>query len=708
MKRIVLLASLVVALALLFTAQPVAAQESSETQPITQPVTATLQIPFLDQWLSSGHADTTALAFNDWNEEDPAEVPTTCAKCHSQAGYLDYLGADGSEVHVVNNPAPIGSVVTCVTCHNDATLVKTSVIMPSGLELTGLGDESRCMECHQGRESKVSVDQAIADAGGDLDTPNENLGFRNIHYFAAAATKYGTLAKGGYEYDGMTYDAKFAHVDGYTTCIDCHNSHTLEVKVDGCKGCHTDVATVDDLKNVRMAGSAKDYDGDGDVEEGIYYELQGLQEALYTNIQSYASTIGGKAVVYDPSAYPYFFNDTNANGTGDTDEIDRANAYTGWTPRLLKAAYNYQTSIKDPGTFAHGGKYIVELLYDSIADLNSALAEPADMTAMRRIDAGHFAGSEEAFRHWDEEGAVPANCAKCHSAGGVPMFLAEGTTISQPPANGFQCTTCHNDLQEYTRHEVQQVTFPSGAVIDSGEPDTNLCMTCHQGRESTVSVNRLIGDQEADTVSESLRFLNIHYFAAGATRYGTEAKGAYEYDGKEYLGYFEHANAADQCKECHGAHSLEVDWEACADCHDDIDIQSAEDLRNIRYYEDDWDGDGDTTEGIAGEIDTLRETLYAGLQAYAADTVGTALAYTNASNPYFFIDTNGNGEVDADEAVSDNRYNTWTPRLLRAAYNYQYATKDPGAFAHNGQYIVQVLEDSIEDIGGDVSGMTRP
>jgi hypothetical protein len=468
------------------------------------------------------------------------------------------------------------------------------------------------------------------------------------------------------------------------------------------------VATVDDLKNVRMAGSAKDYDGDGDVEEGIYYELQGLQEALYTNIQSYASTIGGKAVVYDPSAYPYFFNDTNANGTGDTDEIDRANGYTGWTPRLLKAAYNYQTSIKDPGTFAHGGKYIVELLYDSIADLNSALAEPADMTAMRRIDAGHFAGSEEAFRHWDEEGAVPANCAKCHSAGGVPMFLAEGTTISQPPANGFQCTTCHNDLQEYTRHEVQQVTFPSGAVIDSGEPDTNLCMTCHQGRESTVSVNRLIGDQEADTVSESLRFLNIHYFAAGATRYGTEAKGAYEYDGKEYLGYFEHANAADQCKECHGAHSLEVDWEACADCHDDIDIQIAEDLRKIRYYVDDWDGDGDTSEGIAGEIDTLRETLYAGLQAYAADTVGTALAYTNASNPYFFIDTNGNGEVDADEAVSDNRYNTWTPRLLRAAYNYQYATKDPGAFAHNGQYIVQVLEDSIEDIGGDVSGMTRP
>ena len=32
----------------------------------------------------------------------------------------------------------------------------------------------------------------------------------------------------------------------------------------------------------------------------------------------------------------------------------------------------------------------------------------------------------------------------------------------------------------------------------------------------------------------ALRFLNVHYFAAGATLFGTEAKGAYEYNGKTY------------------------------------------------------------------------------------------------------------------------------------------------------------------------------
>jgi hypothetical protein len=245
-------------------------------------------------------------------------------------------------------------------------------------------------------------------------------------------------------------------------------------------------------------------------------------------------------------------------------------------------------------------------------------------------------------------------------------------------------------------------------MIDSGDPDTNLCMNCHQGRESTVSVDRLIGDLEPDTTSESLRFLNVHYFAAGATRYGTEAKGAYEYEGKEYLGFFEHVRSADQCKDCHNAHSLEIDWEGCADCHDDVDIQSAEDIVNIRYYFDDWDGDGDDEEGIAGEIDTMIEELYAAMNGYAATNLGAGVVYSSAAYPYFFVDTNGNGVADAEEVNSDNRFNSWTPRLLRAAYNYQYASKDPGAFAHNGQYILQVLYDSLEDLGADVSGKTRP
>lgn len=705
MKKLILLISLFVTLALFGTtrsAMAAAVAQEAESKPITE----TLQIPFLDDWVASGHADFTAEAFNHWNEEDPKEVPVGCAKCHSTDGYRDYVGADDSAVNVVDKPVPVGQVVSCVACHNSGTSDKHSVIMPSGLELTGLGDESRCMECHQGRESTISVNAFISETvGTEMDTVSEELRFRNIHYYAAAATKYGTLAKGGYEYDGKMYDGRFAHVEGYETCIDCHNSHTLTVKVDECSTCHEGVAAVEDLQNVRMAGSEVDYDGDGDVKEGIYFELQGMQELLFGTIQSYAADVAGTPIAYNPASYPYFFIDKNADGEAGEDEAVGDNGYNAWTARLLKAAYNYQTSMKDPGAFAHGGKYIIELLYDSMEDLNTQLGEPTDLASVHRIDNGHFAGSEEAFRHWDAEGKVPGSCAKCHSAGGLPMFLQEGVTISQPPANGFQCSTCHNDLQEFTRHEVKEVKFPSGATVASENPDTNLCMSCHQGRESGTSINRLIADVEADTVSDKLRFLNPHYFAAGATRYGTEAKGAYEYEDKTYAGFFDHANA-NECTDCHGAHTQIVDWESCVECHEEV--TGPEDLVNVRYNFDDWDGDGDDQEGLYFEIETLREALYAAMQAYAKETAGAAIVYSPANHPYYFIDTNENGEADADEISSDNRYATWTPRLLRAAYNYQYSGKDPGAFTHNGIYIIQTLYDSLEDIGGDVSAMTRP
>src|SRR3970040_932568 len=94
-------------------------------------------------------------------------------------------------------------------------MARTSVSFPSGAEITGLGPEARCMQCHQGRASGVQVDAAIEKAGlTDEDTPSPDLGFTNIHYFAAAVSRYGTQVKGGYEYPGQRYDVLFDHVGG--------------------------------------------------------------------------------------------------------------------------------------------------------------------------------------------------------------------------------------------------------------------------------------------------------------------------------------------------------------------------------------------------------------------------------------------------------------------------------------------------------------
>jgi hypothetical protein len=669
------------------------------------PVVAT--VPFEESWAASPHNDTEAEAFNHWNEDDPAEVPVDCATCHSTSGYIDFLGADGSPAGVVDSPKAIGETIQCVACHNEASEKLTSVTFPSGAVIEGLGPAARCMVCHQGRASSVQVNERIDSAGltEDVDTVSEDLGFINIHYFPAAATLYGTAVKGGYEYEGKSYDFKNDHVAGYDTCVGCHDQHTLERKLDECAVCHQGAATDEDVRNIRMNGSAVDYDGDGNVEEGISFELDGLRELLYSAIQAYGSEVSGTPIVYNAASYPYFFIDANENGEVDEGE----EGYNAWTARLMKAAYNYQMATKDPGAFAHGGKYIIQLLYDSIEDLNQALSTPIDLTNANRIDAGHFAGSEEAFRHWDEEGAVPNTCAKCHSAAGLPTFLTEGVNVSEPLANGFNCATCHNDLSTFTRYTVDEVKFPSGAVLTFGEAnESNLCINCHQGRESTVSMNSAIAGSGAgdDEVSEALRFRNPHYFAAGATLFGTEAKGAYEFEGQSYNGRNLHVEGFNTCVACHETHGLQVKVEACTACHPTV--KSEEDLMTIRMTPGDFDGDGDETEGIAGEVQTMKEKLFAAIQTYATNTTGTGIVYEGLSYPYFFIDTNANGTPDPEELVSDNAFASWTPSLLRAAYNYQWVEKDPGTFAHNGLYILQVLYDSLVEVGGDTAGTTRP
>ena len=660
------------------------------------------QTLYHERWLQSAHADRSSPSFNHWNEE--GEIPSGCARCHSREGFRDYLGDDGSEFGVVNRAAPTGSVVDCITCHNDAASELDTVTFPSRVTLTDLGPEARCMTCHQGRGSTEGVDTVIEASGVGDDEVSEELSFQNIHFFPAAATLFAGQVRGGYQYADRVYDRRFRHVPNHDTCVECHDPHSTRVQFDACTSCHAEATDAMGVRDIRMIASmGVDYDGDGDTSRGFYFEVKGLEEKLYRAIQRYASEVAKRTICYSPKVYPYWFvSETGAQSECTDDEASYANAFTSWTPRLLRATYNYQMARKDGGAYVHNGRYVVKLLHDAITDLNAMISNPVDMSRAQRDAPGHFNGASAAARRWDEDEAVSAACSRCHSgATGFRFFAQFGVGLEVPEtANGLECYTCHETFEDsYEVLEVAATRYPGGLSLQHGGHD-NICATCHSGRASKATVDAAIG-------SGNLQFLNVHYGPAAGVRNGSLSAVGYQYEGHSYAASLTHANRT-QCAGCHDPissnHTFRIDdvWDSvCRLCH--FDETGPEQIRMVHLA--DYDGDGNVSETLAQELDGLANLLLVAMRAAAT----SPLCYAKR-HPYWFVDGGGSsaGRCASEDATPANRFEDWTPALMKAAHNFQLHTMDPGAYAHNFAYMAQLMIDSIEDLGSDVEGLVRP
>ena len=182
----------------------------------------------------------------------------------------------------------------CETCHNaSASEWCPSPSRRARLSTLPSEGEALCMTCHQGRESKVSVDKQIATfkVTDDVDTVvaargdqrrNEHLRLPQHPLLRRRRYPVWLQAQGGYEYDGKVYDPKFRHVEGMDTCVACHDQHATQVRVEKCQECHTDVKTVDDLKNVRMQGSSGGLQRQRRCQGRHGRRTRGLQDILYS------------------------------------------------------------------------------------------------------------------------------------------------------------------------------------------------------------------------------------------------------------------------------------------------------------------------------------------------------------------------------------------------------------------------------------------
>jgi len=695
-------------------------------------------IPQEAEWAGSAHADYASEPFRHW---DPGPIPVECAKCHSSTGFQDYLGADGSTPWVVDTPKAVGTLIDCVACHNSTASALSQVTFPSGVTLTGLGPEARCMTCHQGLEATDTVNAKIGSLGDDVTSPT--LGFANIHYYAAGATLNAGTVRGGYQYSGNVYDVRFRHVSELDTCVKCHDMHTLKVRVDRCAECHDVPGTTYEekrlaLRNIRMQSSlAVDYDGDGDTTEGISGEIDTLREKVLTALRAVTVDQTLTQICYSALTYPYWFKDAHNSPICDPADANYGNQYGPWSPRLLRGAYNYQVSVKDPGAFAHNAKYIIELLFDSIANLNAGISNAAsrvDMSLMNRTDLGHFNGAGEPARHWDSNDAVDSSCSRCHSgSAGFRYWVTYGVPLGGADQdNGLDCETCHSTFQPFPRappdnpnfFPVPSVLFPSAVTVKlADEPvkgaiqltaSSFICMTCHSGRESKATVDAYLAPLADGT---TLTFRNVHYLAAGATLLGKEVGVAYQYGAATtYSGRIPHnGQGSMDCDYCHNGLASKHTFAAadvylsataplCQGCHAKPTVDQ---IRGAFTALPDIDGDGNVTEPLKDEIAGLKAKVLARMVTVSG---AGALCYAPDTYPYWLTGPSTNGICNAGVTTKypfKKGPGLDQTALYTAAFNYQFVEKDPGSWAHNYKYTAEILYDTLVAVGGDTTGLVR-
>ena len=161
-------------------------------------------------------------------------------------------------------------------------------------------------------------------------------------------------------------------------------------------------------------------------------------------------------------------------------------------------------------------------------------------------------------------------------------------------------------------------------------------MTCHQGRESTLTVDAA---NPSPVSTFTLSFKNVHYLAAGATLYGNKAAVAYQYAGRTYAPPWNHgatytgsypqpANSRARCSFCHmqnGSHSFEP--QLTDGVHWAVPRRHAQTLDTITPAfrpEDNWDGNPSTKP--KEEVAVIAARLYGAIQAYCAAAADSAHA----------------------------------------------------------------------------------
>lgn len=260
-----------------------------------------------------------------------------------------------------------------------------------------------------------------------------------------------------------------------------------------------------------------------------------------------------------------------------------------------------------------------------------------------------------------ESPAKRDGCLVCHNGNAYQKQVSTMAELKDEEVVGQNCETCHQGHGKEVRDE-GSTDIPNGTVAGG---QGALCMNCHNARKLPDP-----GKHPAPHAAAEADML------AGVN--GAEIMG------KVYL-TSAHATLKETCIHCHMAelkgypsHTFEAAVEACNKCHDDFDTLNPK-------ARGDYDGDG-TVKGIqdevAGLLEKLKETVEEQLKG------GT---FESNHGKVVFKDKEGNVH---EKIPSEDAY--------AAAWNYFLVKNDGSLGMHNPVYAVQLLQQTILAMGGDL------